>query len=72
MLSTIATTRTHHVLASGGSSLPHALTDGFQAAFLGGAIIAALGFLATLLLIRTRDSRAHVEMANAEAAPAQA
>jgi hypothetical protein len=35
-------------------------------------VIAALGFLATLILIRTRDSRAHAEMANAEAAPARA
>ena len=29
-------------------------------------MIAALGVVATLVLIRTRDSRAHVEMANAE------
>jgi EmrB/QacA subfamily drug resistance transporter len=72
VLSTIATTRTHHVLAGGGASLHKALTDGFQTAFLGGAIIAGLGVLATLILIRTRDSRAHVDMANAEAAPAQA
>jgi EmrB/QacA subfamily drug resistance transporter len=71
VLSTIATSRTHHVLAT-GSSLPHALTDGFQAAFLAGAGIAALGFVATLVLIRTRDSRAHLEMANASAASAQA
>jgi EmrB/QacA subfamily drug resistance transporter len=69
VLSTIATTRTHNVLAS-GTSLPHALTNGFQAAFLGGAVIAVLGFAATLILIRTRDSRAHLEMANAQAAPA--
>jgi len=68
VLSTIATTRTHHVLASGGSNLHHALTDGFQAAFLGGAAIATLGFVATLTLIRTRDSRAHLEMANTQAA----
>jgi EmrB/QacA subfamily drug resistance transporter len=72
VLSTIATTRTHDAMSSGGSSLHQALTDGFHSAFLGGAIIAALGFLATLVLIRTRDSRAHVEMANAEAAPAEA
>ena len=72
VLSTIATTRTHHVLASGGSSLHQALTDGFQSAFLGGAVIAALGFIAALVLIRSRDSRAHVEMANTEAAPAEA
>jgi EmrB/QacA subfamily drug resistance transporter len=70
VLSTIATTRTHDVIASGGSSLPRALTDGFQSAFLGGAVIAALGFAATLILIRTRDSRTHLEMAQAEAAPA--
>ncbi len=72
VLSTIATTRTDHVMASGTSSLPNALTHGFQGAFIGGAVIAALGFLATLVLIRTRDSRAHVEMANAEAAAAEA
>jgi EmrB/QacA subfamily drug resistance transporter len=72
VLSTIATTRTDDVMATGTSSLPNALTDGFQAAFLGGAAIAALGFVATLVLIRTRDSRAHAEMANAEAAPANA
>src|SRR5204863_9142934 len=72
VLSTIATTRTHDVLAAGGSSPTKALTDGFQSAFLGGAVLAGLGFLAALILIRSRDSRAHVEMANAEAAPAQA
>ncbi len=70
VLSTIATTRTHDLLAGGGSNLPHALTSGFQAAFLGGSVIAALGFVATLVLIRTRDSRAHLEMANAQPAPA--
>jgi EmrB/QacA subfamily drug resistance transporter len=72
VLSTIATSRTDHVLASGASSLPGALTDGFQSAFLGGAVIAALGFVATLILIRSRDSRAHAEMANAQAAPGRA
>ncbi len=70
VLSTIATTRTHDVMASGGSSLRRALADGFQSAFLGGALIAALGVAATLILIRTRDSRAHVELANPEAATA--
>jgi EmrB/QacA subfamily drug resistance transporter len=72
VLSTIATSRTDQLMASGTSSLPNALTEGFQSAFLGGAAIAALGFVATLILIRTRDSRAHVEMANAEATPAGA
>jgi hypothetical protein len=69
VLSTIATSRTHHALAS-GSSLPHGPADGFEAAFIGGAAIAALGFVATLVLIRTRDSRAHLEMANVQAATA--
>ena len=72
VLSTLATTKTHHVLASGGSNLPQALTAGFQHAFIGGSVIAALGFLAALILIRTRDSRAHLEMANSEAALAPA
>jgi EmrB/QacA subfamily drug resistance transporter len=72
VLSTIATTRTSHVLAGGNASLHTALTDGFQRAFLGGAVIAALGFVAALVLIRTRDSRAHVEMATAQTAAMQA
>jgi EmrB/QacA subfamily drug resistance transporter len=71
ILATIATTRTNHVLATGTASLPHALTEGFQAAFLGGAIIAGLGVVATLVLIRTRDSHAHVDMTQADAAPAR-
>ena len=32
-------------------------------------MIALLGFVATLVLIRTRDSKAHVEMANAGRTP---
>jgi EmrB/QacA subfamily drug resistance transporter len=74
VLSTIATSRTSDLMASGTSSVPNALTEGFQSAFLGGAVIAALGFVATLVLIRSRDSRAHVEMTktDAEAAPAKA
>jgi MFS family permease len=72
VLSTIATTRTNDVMATGTSTLPNGLTEGFQAAFLGGAVIAALGFIATLVLIRTRDSKAHVELANADAGQAEA
>jgi EmrB/QacA subfamily drug resistance transporter len=67
VLSTVATSRTEDVLASGSSSLANGLTEGFQAAFLGGAAIAALGFVLTLVLIRNRDSRAHMEL-GAEAA----
>jgi sugar phosphate permease len=65
VLSTIATSRTDHVMATGHSTVVNGLTEGFQSAFLGGAVIAALGFVATLVLIRTRDSRAHVEMSEA-------
>jgi EmrB/QacA subfamily drug resistance transporter len=72
VLSTIATTRTHDVMAAGGSTVRGALSHGFQGAFLGGAVIAVVGLLATLTLIRNRDSRAHLEMAQAQAAPAQA
>jgi sugar phosphate permease len=68
ILSTIATTRTNHLLQA-GASVPHALTHGFQGAFVGGAVIAVLGLIATLVLIRTRDSRAHLEMAQRQVSP---
>jgi EmrB/QacA subfamily drug resistance transporter len=67
VLSTVATSRTGDVLSS-GSGLPDALTEGFQSAFLGGAAIALLGFVLTLVLIRSSDSRAHVELGRKEAA----
>jgi len=60
----------YDVMATGHSTVANGLNEGFQSAFLAGAVIAALGFVATLVLIRTRDSKAHVEMSNAE--PAQA
>jgi EmrB/QacA subfamily drug resistance transporter len=72
ILATVANSRTDDVLATGGSALPNALTEGFQAAFLGGAVIAALGLLATLILIRGRDSRAHVELGREAAQPVEA
>jgi EmrB/QacA subfamily drug resistance transporter len=50
-LSTIATSRTEDSVAS-GSVLPVALVDGFSSAFLAGAIVAALGLVAALTLIR--------------------
>jgi sugar phosphate permease len=68
VLSSIATSRTEHLL-SGGGNPASALTGGFQVAFLGGAAFAALGFALTLILIRGRDSRAHVELGQAEAEP---
>jgi len=50
-LSTIATSRTEDAVAS-GSALPVALVDGFTAAFLAGVVIAGLGIVAALTLIR--------------------
>jgi EmrB/QacA subfamily drug resistance transporter len=70
VLATIANSRTDDLVASAGGSpsgLTNALNEGFQSAFLGGAAIAALGFVLTLVLIRSRDSRAHTELG----APAQ-
>jgi EmrB/QacA subfamily drug resistance transporter len=69
VLATIANSRTDDLVASAGgdpSALPNALTEGFQSAFLAGAGIAVLGLLATLFLIRSRDSRAHVDLGTGE------
>jgi EmrB/QacA subfamily drug resistance transporter len=57
-LSTIATSHTSDALAS-GTPVPNALVDGFQTAFVAGTIVAALGILASLTLIRRR----HLEQA---------
>jgi EmrB/QacA subfamily drug resistance transporter len=65
VLATIANSRTDSLMSAAHGSqaaLPNALTEGFQAAFLAGAGIALLGLVATLTLIRTRDSRAHVAL----------
>jgi MFS family permease len=52
-LSTIASSHTDSALAA-GTPLPNALVDGFTAAFVAGAIVAALGIVASLTLIRRR------------------
>jgi hypothetical protein len=65
-LSTIATSRTSDSLA-GGSTQAAALVDGFHGAFAAGAVIAALGVVATLVLIR-RDEVEQVEVVEAEPA----
>ncbi len=62
VLSTIAISRTEDLAGAGGPPSDSALTEGFQAAFLGGAGIALLGFVLTLVLIRGSDSRAHMEL----------
>ena len=53
-LSTIATSQTQDALVS-GSVLPQAMVDGFSAAFLVGAIVAALGVVAALTLVRRNE-----------------
>jgi EmrB/QacA subfamily drug resistance transporter len=73
VLSTIAFPQiADNTAAAGGdpAALPGILTEGYGDAFLAGAGIALLGFLATLVLIRGRDSRAHVELGDGEDAPA--
>ncbi len=56
----------------GSSHDPATLTDGFSDAFLAGAGFAVLGLVATLVLIRTRDSRAHTQLTGAPAVASQA
>jgi EmrB/QacA subfamily drug resistance transporter len=53
-LSAVATSTTADDLA-GGTAAPFALTDGFQAAFTGGAGVALAGVLVALLIVRRRD-----------------
>jgi EmrB/QacA subfamily drug resistance transporter len=71
ILATVANSRTDDVLAAAGGNpraLPDALVEGFQSAFLGAALIAAIGLVLTLVLIRGSDSRAHVELSKKESA----
>jgi predicted MFS family arabinose efflux permease len=68
VLATVANSRTDDLMASSGgdpSALTNALNEGFQSAFLVGAGIALLGLVLTLVLIRSRDSRAHTELGSA-------
>jgi EmrB/QacA subfamily drug resistance transporter len=71
ILATIANSQINDAFATGADNAT-ALTDGYQAAFLAGAGIALLGLIATLVLIRGRDSKAHVEMGRADAEAARA
>ncbi|MFL6034868.1 MAG: MFS transporter, partial [Gaiellaceae bacterium] len=58
-LSTIATSRASDQLAAGVAA-PNALVDGFTAAFIVGAVIAAAGVVAALTLIRREELAAQV------------
>jgi EmrB/QacA subfamily drug resistance transporter len=67
-LSSIATSRTGDSLGS-GSTLPVALVDGFHSAFVVGAIVAALGVVAAVTLIR-RDELEVEEVSERSVEPA--
>ena len=56
---------------TGNSVDPAVLTEGFQDAFLVGAGFAVIGLIATLLLVRSRDSKAHVELSRDVAVEAE-
>jgi hypothetical protein len=63
VLGTIASSTTNGLVATSKgnpAALPDALTQGFQDAFLAGAGFAVLGIIATLILVRGKDSRAIV------------
>jgi len=75
VLATISNSRIDDVMRGAhgnAAALPHALTEGFQSAFLAGAGFAALGFVLALAMIRRDDSRAHREQADALPAEARA
>jgi EmrB/QacA subfamily drug resistance transporter len=63
ILAAVATTRTDAVATGPGPPGPEALTEGFQAAFLGGAIFALIGVVLAAVLIRSQDSRAVIGQA---------
>jgi MFS family permease len=54
VLSAVATSVTDNRVADGVAQAPAAV-DGFQAAFIGASVIAAVGILATLVLVRRSD-----------------
>ena len=58
ILAAVATARTEAASTGPGPPGPEALTEGFQAAFLGGAAFALIGAVIAAVLIRSQDSRA--------------
>jgi EmrB/QacA subfamily drug resistance transporter len=72
ILATVANSRTNSVLHAGQDNLAIALTKGFERAFLVGAGFALAGAVLTIVLISSRDSRAHSLAARGEQAAATA
>ncbi|HEV7584940.1 MAG TPA: MFS transporter [Solirubrobacteraceae bacterium] len=59
ILATVANSRTKDLLHGGQHDLTFALTKGFERAFLVGTGFALIGALLTIVMISSRDSRAH-------------
>ncbi|HEX7254703.1 MAG TPA: MFS transporter [Gaiellaceae bacterium] len=59
-LSAIATSTTSDEIAS-GTATPQALTNGFEAAFVWGALVAAVGIVVSLVLVRRSELETPVE-----------
>jgi EmrB/QacA subfamily drug resistance transporter len=70
ILATVANSRTQSLFHAGVHNPAVALTKGFERAFLIGAGFALVGAILAAVLISSRDSRAHVEAAQSEAAAA--
>jgi EmrB/QacA subfamily drug resistance transporter len=71
ILATVANSRTKSLLHGGSHDAALALTKGFERAFLVGSGFALIGALLTVVLISSRDSRAHSQGAR-EGSPAPA
>ncbi|HEU4942703.1 MAG TPA: MFS transporter, partial [Gaiellaceae bacterium] len=65
-LSAIATSRTSDSIAS-GTAQPQALTDGFEAAFIWGGVVAAIGIVVALVLVRRSELETAAQPEEAEA-----
>jgi len=63
LLATVANSRTHSLLSGGHHDVAYALTKGFERAFMVGAGFALLGAVLALVLISSRESRAHAQAA---------
>jgi EmrB/QacA subfamily drug resistance transporter len=63
-LSAVASSTTNDAVAS-GTALPKALTDGFESAFIWGGLVAAVGILVALVLVRRSDLESVAEVEEA-------
>jgi EmrB/QacA subfamily drug resistance transporter len=59
LLATVANSRTHAVMSGGHHTLAYGLTKGFERAFMVGSGFALIGAVLALVLLSSRESRAH-------------